>query len=226
MMLPPGFLTQWTLRICQAWRRQIILWKTQESLNRDNICSILKREEKNKLGIGVFDFCLQCDMWSDQNDDFKWKLQLGKVKVLLLEKKLELIEFWRIVEAMCSVQGCVLDLDQTKQGQVDPMPSNFIFKIKDWDKDQWRGPLSNIRTREEDKTKDKWKNSKSKSRINLAEVIKVLLLRNSRWRKNWQFDKLQILFLGACSWLDRISFSFHLGWQIYIITTDKTLQNV
>ena len=158
MMLPPGFLTQWTLRICQAWRRQIILWKTQESLNRDNICSILKREEKNKLGIGVLDFCLQCDMWSDQNDDFKWKLQPGKVKVLLLEKKLELIEFWRIVEAMCSVQGCILDLDQTKQGQVDPMPSNFTFKIKDWDKDQWSGPLSNIRTREEDKTKDKWKN--------------------------------------------------------------------
>ena len=118
MMLPPGFLTQWTLRICQAWRRQIILWKTQESLNRDNICSILKREEKNKLGFGVLDFCLQCDMWSDQNDDFKWKLQLGKVKVLLLEKKLELIEFWIIVEAMCSVQGCVLDLDQKNKARL------------------------------------------------------------------------------------------------------------
>ena len=29
--------------------------------------------------------------------------------------------------------------------------------------------------------------------------------------KNWQFHKLQILFNGACSWLDVISFGFHLG---------------
>ena len=225
MMLPPGFLTQWTLRICQAWRRQIILWKTQESLNRDNICSILKREEKNKLGFGVLDFCLQCDMWSDQNDDFKWKLQPGKVKVLLLEKKLELIEFWIIVEAMCSVQGCVLDLDQKNKARLILCHQTLFSrlrigtKINEGDLCQTSEPERRTKPRINEKFKIKIKDKSCGGNQGLVTPQQPVKKKLAIW-------KLQILFLGACSWLDRISFSFHLGWQIYMITTDKTLQNV